>query len=414
MNSQALRNDGMTHFKEMTNTVLDVYQNGCLMLLDVKNFQQINHQYGYEFGGYVLSEINSRLQTVISTHGNTIHYSADQFFLFIHHFCDKEFAAQLYRNIDDTFDAPFTTENIQCNLSFRLASINYDGDGDYDDMFHTLEYSMKHLRMSDESFSFSESVPPFKFRSYTAFRDAFFSAKRKEELCFYLQPKRRLDDGTLVGAEALVRWIDNDCHYPTSLVLRCFERYNMMDELAIYSVDYVINCLQLGIDCPLSLNLSLVQLDSKRVFKYFFEIAQRYPELIHKIEIEVTEDSLLLNHSNSLRHLIKLRQLGFDMAIDDFGKAFSNLQRIIEINPKTVKIDKIFTDTVIDCKVTQNVIKALVMMSDSQKSSIVAEGIESQEQVDCLLNMGVTIGQGYHLGHPVHKNTFITLFERRV
>jgi EAL domain-containing protein (putative c-di-GMP-specific phosphodiesterase class I) len=187
-----------------------------------------------------------------------------------------------------------------------------------------------------------------------------------------------------------------------------------MDELAIYSVDYVINCLQLGIDCPLSLNLSLVQLDSKRVFKYFFEIAQRYPELIHKIEIEVTEDSLLLNHSNSLRHLIKLRQLGFDMAIDDFGKAFSNLQRIIEINPKTVKIDKIFTDTVIDCKVTQNVIKALVMMSDSQKSSIVAEGIESQEQVDCLLNMGVTIGQGYHLGHPVHKNTFITLFERRV
>jgi EAL domain-containing protein (putative c-di-GMP-specific phosphodiesterase class I) len=99
------------------------------------------------------------------------------------------------------------------------------------------------------------------------------------------------------------------------------------------------------------------------------------------------------------------------MAIDDFGKAFSNLQRIIEINPKTVKIDKIFIDSVIECAVTQNVIKALVMMSKSQNSSLVAEGIESQEQVDCLVSIGVSIGQGYHLGRPVPKHVFIELFD---
>jgi EAL domain-containing protein (putative c-di-GMP-specific phosphodiesterase class I)/GGDEF domain-containing protein len=412
MNSQALKNDGMRHFKELTNTVLERYNNGCLMLLDVKNFQQINHQYGYDFGGYVLSEINTRILSVIHTQGYAIHYSADQFFLFIHQFCDKEFAAELYRKIDDSFDAPFIKGQIQCNLTFRLASINFDGDGDYDDMFHALEYSMKTLRMSDESFSFAESVPPVIFRSDAAFRQAFFESKLKGDLSFYLQPKRRLDNRSLVGAEALLRWYDNDngVHYPVMAVLDCLERYKMMDELAIYSIDFVVSILKNGINCPISLNLSLSQLSSKRVLNHYLQITLQYPDLIDKIEIEVTEDSLFLNHCNSLRHLKKLCAAGFFMAIDDFGKAFSNLQRIIDINPKTVKIDKVFIDTVIECTVTQNVIKALVMMSNSQNSLLVAEGIESQDQVECLVSIGVTIGQGYHLGRPVPKNVFLELF----
>jgi EAL domain-containing protein (putative c-di-GMP-specific phosphodiesterase class I)/GGDEF domain-containing protein len=413
MSSQALKNDGMRQFKALTNTVLKRYNNGCLMLLDVKNFQQINHQYGYDFGGHVLSEINIRIGTVIASQGFAIHYSADQYFLFIHQFCDKEFAAELYRKIDNAFDAPFSQGQIQCHLSFRLASINFDGDGSYDDMFHALEYSMKTLRMSDESFSFAESVPPAIFRSDAAFREAFFEAKLEGELCFYLQPKRRLDNNIMVGAEALLRWYDKDngVHYPVMAILDCLERYKMMDELAIYSIDFVVSILKTGIHCPISLNLSLSQLSSKRVINHYLQIALLYPDFRDKIEIEVTEDSLFVHHSNSMRHLKKLCSAGFLMAIDDFGKAFSNLQRIIEINPKTVKIDKIFIDSVIECAVTQNVIKALVMMSKSQNSSLVAEGIESQEQVDCLVSIGVSIGQGYHLGRPVPKHVFIELFD---
>jgi EAL domain-containing protein (putative c-di-GMP-specific phosphodiesterase class I) len=280
-------------------------------------------------------------------------------------------------------------------------------------MFHALEYSMKALRMADESFSFADSVPPTIFRSYAAFRHAFFEAKLKGELCFYLQPKRRLDNSALVGAEALLRWFDSDngVHYPVMAVLDCLERYKMMDELAIYTIDFVVSILQTGMRCPISLNLSLSQLSSKRVLNHFLQIALQYPDLRKNIEIEVTEDSLFLQHCNSLRHLKKLIAAGFLMAIDDFGKAFSNLQRIIDIKPQTVKIDKIFIDSVIECAVTQNVIKALVMMSKSQNSLLVAEGIESQEQVDCLISIGVTIGQGYHLGRPVPKNVFIELLD---
>jgi len=412
MNTQALLNDGMKQFKVLTNTVLERYNNGCLMLLDVKNFQQINHQHGYEFGGYVLSDIQTRIQKVISCQGYTVHYSADQFFIFIHQFCDKEFAAELYRKIDEALDEPFTKGEVFCELAFRLAAVNFDGDGSFDDMFQSLEYTMKTLRMSDESFAFAESVPPTIFRSDSAFRHAFFSAKLNGELCFHIQPKRRLDNRQLVGAEALLRWYDSEkgTHYPVMAILDCLERYKMMDELAIYSIDYVIGILNSGIDCPISLNLSLSQLSSKRVINHYLKAALKYPTLRVNIEIEVTEESLFFQHQNSLRHLRKLCEAGFSMAIDDFGKGCSNLQRVIEIKPKTVKIDKIFTDAVIDCHVTQNVIKALVMMANSQNSLLVAEGIETQEQSDCLVDMGVVIGQGFHLGRPVSKSDFIGLF----
>jgi EAL domain-containing protein (putative c-di-GMP-specific phosphodiesterase class I)/GGDEF domain-containing protein len=411
MKSQALENDGMRQFKDVTSTILERYQIGCLMLLNVKNFQQINHQHGYKFGGHVLSDINKRLTNVIADTGYAIHYSADQFFLFIHQSCDKEFAAELYRKIDDALDEPFSKGKIHCELSFRLASINYDGDGSFDDLFQSLEYSMKILRMTDESFAFAHSVPPAVFRSDDAFRKAFFGSKLNGNLCFYLQPKIRLDNNDLVGAEALLRWYDNvnGVFYPVDAVLESLERFKMMDELAIYSVDYVLSVLQSGINCPISLNLGLTQLSSKRVINHYLKVAAEYPSLTDKIEIEVTEDSLFIQHSNSMLHLQKLCAANFAMAIDDFGKGCSNLQRIIEIKPKTVKIDKLFTDSVIECQVTRNVIKALVMMTSSQQTMLVAEGIESQEQVRCLKKLGVTIGQGFHLGRPMPKDEFIRL-----
>jgi EAL domain-containing protein (putative c-di-GMP-specific phosphodiesterase class I) len=279
-------------------------------------------------------------------------------------------------------------------------------------MLQALEYSMKLLRTSDESFAFSDSVPPSISRTTDAFSHAFLSAKKSGDLCFYVQPKKNLHNNTLVGAEVLLRWYDNakGSHHPISAVIEWFERHNMMDTLAIFTLDYVIEILQSEISIPISLNLSLSQLSSKRVIDYYNVIALRHSTLIKNIEIEVTEEALFENHSNSLRNLNKLCSMGYLLAIDDFGKGYSNFNRIIEIKPRTVKIDKIFIDSVTHCLWTQNVIEALVMIVKSQNSMLVAEGIETQEQVDVLCKLGIVVGQGFHLGRPMPKNAFITKF----
>lgn len=235
-----------------------------------------------------------------------------------------------------------------------------------------------------------------------------------DELELYFQPKVDLNTLRIIGAECLLRW-----NHPTDGVLfpgaliEAAESYNMMNELGYWAVRKAFeNLLKIranGSDIFLSVNVSPTQLyDDKFVYR-LREYSEQMCVDLNRIEIELTEDAALSNSFMVKRQLAEAKKLGIKIAIDDFGKGYSNLAYIRDIDIDTIKIDKTFVMELLDNPVNKAIVQATKVIADSLDCQVVAEGIEELQHLHILRRIGVQTGQGYLFEKAVPINEFIEL-----
>lgn len=410
---------GMRCFAELAQKTIHKIGQGSLVLVDIVDFSQVNHVYGYEYGGKILKLIEKHITTVITPIDILVRYSGDRFLIFYPRACDMNFLPDLYRKIDEALAKIPNEDSVvsdETTFRFRMTCANIDDNNcAFHDLFAATEFAMRTLKQSDESFRFCRSEAPKIFMTADLYREAFERSVDTGELTFFFQPKYDLKTRTITGAEALVRWYnkDEELFYPVDLILDCAERYHLMNDLAILALNSTVSAVQclseMGSDISVSLNLSLSQISSSTVISHFGYIAKSSPELVARIEIEVTEDSIFERYKNSTVNLRRLQKMGYPIAIDDFGKGYSNLQRIIDLQPRTLKVDKQFTDRITECEVTGTVVKTIVEMAVAFDAQVVAEGIETDDQVIPLIDIGVATGQGFHLSMPLTFTEFLNL-----
>ncbi len=388
------------------------------MLVDLDNFKQVNHLHGSLFGDAALQEVGQRLENVLINHfpsSQWLHYSGDIFLIFIERAMSREDAVHIYTSINNSLSRPIDISGMQVELGSRLSIANaVAGSTTFDNLLDGAEFSLRLAKQDGDRFAMADNTIPTQFNSRSGFRKAFNSAVVSKALRFYFQPKYSLESGEVIGSEALVRWHDeNEKPYPVSAVLESMDHYGMSNDFAIYTLDYVIDFLgeqiRLGSRQPVSINLDIKQLTNSSVISYFQTIAASKPEVVGMLEVEVTEDNLFERHRNSLRNLLLLRQAGYRLSIDDFGKGYSNLKRIIEIQPNTIKIDKVFVDSIVDCTVTRQVISAMVQMQLANGSGLIAEGVETEEQAEILRQIGVKSVQGFLYNPPLPRESYLKL-----
>lgn len=240
-----------------------------------------------------------------------------------------------------------------------------------------------------------------------------FEHLENRDFVIYLQPQVNLDDNSLYGAEALIRRYDraNDkLIYPDQFI-PLYEQRSIIRHIDLFVIESVCKILQQwgkeGYHIPISINLSRVTLQEFGIVDTIIEICDKY-EVPHKyLVIEVTERVGLVENNVASNLIQQFKDNGFNISLDDFGSAYSNIVTLAQIEVDEVKLDKSLVDDLTTSKKNHTLVKnVLSMCNELDKTSTLAEGIEDAEQAKLLHELGCHLGQGYFYSRPIPVDEF--------
>ncbi|EEG0474024.1 EAL domain-containing protein [Salmonella enterica] len=254
-------------------------------------------------------------------------------------------------------------------------------------------------------------------------RQAYYSPRRllqraitRHQLCLHYQPIIDIRNGTCVGAEALLRWpgyhgpVMSPCEF-----IPLAEKEGMIEQITDYVVEEVFNDLGGFLAAHphlyVSINLSAADFLSSRLIVMIHEKTRQHSVLAQQIKVEVTERGFI--DVPKMTPIIQaFRQAGYEVAIDDFGTGYSNLHNLYSLNVDLLKIDKSFVDTLTTNSASHLIVEHIIEMAQSLRLKIIAEGVETAEQVSWLLKRGVQYCQGWHFAKALPPQEFIAWLQQ--
>ena len=403
-------------FLHKVQTLLDDNRHLSLFIIDVVRFSDVSTSFGYKAGDYILAEIVRRIRSIFAFEAEIGRVSGDIFGLV---FPGSHRETQLnifYTRLNEHFKVPIQIGDHAFIADFNVGAVsNPDNNPDVNKLFSGAEVALKQAKGNKyDNFSIVSLQERRQSGRALALKADLKRAFANDELELYFQPKVDLNTLRIIGAECLLRW-----NHPTDGVLfpgaliEAAESYNMMNELGYWAVRKAFeNLLKIranGSGIFLSVNVSPTQLyDDKFVYR-LREYSEQMCVDLNRIEIELTEDAALSNSFMVKRQLAEAKKLGIKIAIDDFGKGYSNLAYIRDIDIDTIKIDKTFVMELLDNPVNKAIVQATKVIADSLDCQVVAEGIEELQHLHILRRIGVQTGQGYLFEKAVPINEFIEL-----
>lgn len=389
------------------------YQGHTVVSLDIDKFKLINDMHGYETGNRILKEISNRLGQELGNGELFCRESGDHFLLLLRDGEENPIARRLPALIRSLSGLPASRKE---EFWFTISCGAYCFQQGDDDIHRAIgwaslarEKSKKHR--SDWITFYDDSMRKEATRE-REIENQMESALAGGEFEVYYQPKLRLVDEVTVGAEALVRWKkkSGEMIFP-DVFIPVFESNGFIIQLDLYVFEQVCRQLRRWIDggiepCPISVNLSRMHLSNREFYRQYLEIMNRYDILPKYIEIELTESIIFENRSQIVTLLNQFKLAGLMVSIDDFGSGYSSLNIMKDLQFDYLKLDKEFFNTAADTKRGKNVIRSMIYMADQLNMDVVAEGVETREQVEFLKSIHCGLVQGYYYSRPVPVDQF--------
>ena len=239
----------------------------------------------------------------------------------------------------------------------------------------------------------------------------FNNALAERQFSMFLQPQIA-SNGTIVGAEALVRWIHPEKGMVNpGVFIPALEKGGLIHKLDLYMWECAAKKLEEwkkhGIEnLSISVNISTKDFFYLDICETFRTLAEKYDFDIKKLKLEITESALIENVGEIMKTLDELHTLGYDIEIDDFGSGYSSLGMLKDINADILKIDMIFLQETRNQGRSNTIIKNVISMSKDLGMPIIMEGVETKEQVDFLMKAGCDMFQGFYFAKPMSVDNF--------
>lgn len=239
------------------------------------------------------------------------------------------------------------------------------------------------------------------------------SAIKNNEFVIYLQPKFYTDSGKIAGAEALIRWNKDGELVMPNIFIPMFEKYELVTMLDMYVLENICKLQQQwrkqGFKVvPISVNESRLNLYNENHISELIDLINKYNVQPNTIELEMTETTVVHNVELAKEAERNVHKLGFIVSMDDFGTGYSSFSMLKNINIDVLKMDKSFFDDVLESKRGKIIIESIIEMSHKLNIKVVAEGIETKEQVEYLRKIKCDMIQGYYFEKPITIENFIT------
>lgn len=393
----------------------------ALLFLDLDNFKRINDSLGHSAGDLLLREVGARLSGCIRESDVLGHYvesdgsridvsrlGGDEFTVVLNQIENADSAAIVARRILDALSAPMIIDGHELVVtpSIGIAIAPRDA-GDVEGLLKAADTAMYHAKSSGKNNylyydSDMDTAGVDRLKLETELRKAI----ERNELVLHYQPQVDTESGTVIGAEALVRW-----EHPEQGLVPPFKFIPLAEEmgLIIDLGDWVLEeaCRQMvelreqGIELPkVAVNVSAMQFTTRFITRV--EDVLRETGLDPgSLELELTEGMVMDNSNETIKALNDLKVLGVSLSIDDFGTGYSSLSYLSRFPLDELKIDRSF---VIDLDKSDNdasLVIAIISMAKSMNLNLVAEGVETHEQYHFLTQNGANVIQGYLFSKPV-------------
>lgn len=247
----------------------------------------------------------------------------------------------------------------------------------------------------------------FKQRVISGFEEAL----KRGEFHMYLQPLVR-ENGSIIGAEALVRWClpDGTVIQPTDFI-ETLEHAGLIHKLDMYMWEFAVRQLNAWKESgkkhlAISVNMSAIDFYSIDVYDVLTKLIEKYGVDSSLLRLEITETALLVEPDKSDEVVSSLRKRGFIVEIDDFGKGYSSLSLLKNIQADVLKIDMNFLREIKDKKRSRIILESVINMANALGMSVITEGVETAQQLQAISSMGCSLFQGYYFSKPVPVETF--------
>lgn len=389
-------------------------QQVALFFIDLDHFKHVNDSLGHNVGDELLIEVSKRLKFHIRSSDILARWGGDEFIIVMNH-CDSfSNLSEIAEKLLATLKHPFNTSHQELFLgaSIGISLFPQDGD-DITSLIKNADAAMHQAKVQGRN-RYEFYAP--KFGEAAMERIKLESELRKaieqEELVVYYQPQFDMRDGTLVGAEALVRW-----QHPVDGLISPIKFIPMAEEtgLIIQLGEYVLTkaCAQLvswrmcGFHLPtISVNIAGRQIAQRNLVERITHILQTTGCPPHQLELEVTENFIMESVEDAINVLSLLRSHNIKLAIDDFGTGYSSLSYLKRLPVDKLKIDKSFIQETPADSEASAITEAVMTLGQALNLKVVAEGIETASQQQFLMELGCDIAQGYLYGRPEPAEEF--------
>ncbi len=386
--------------------------NYCIIKMDIENFKSINKLYDYEAGNKLLSTIFKMSELVSFDHFMMARVGIDEFLIFgpAEQFEDFSSMREFYRELFKSRVSFIASHKV----IFRYGRYFIEpGETDVNDIIDKVSLAHSFTRNSKVYLCDYDEKLKQKVLLTASITNKMEQALKNREFKVFLQPKFDVKSDTLYGAEALVRWYESNGNmiFPGDFV-PIFEQNGFIVELDWYMLSRICELVKYLLSndqkcIPISVNFSRNHLSNPDFVKQITSIVDSYG-IPHKyIEIELMESTLLENEG-ALEHLIdSLHAADFTLSIDDFGSGYSSLGMLKDLFVDTIKMDRSFFTSENHVDRGNTVVKSMTEMIHALDMSIVAEGVETTEQVEFLRTIKCDYVQGYYYARPMPVEQFI-------
>jgi len=382
--------------------------------LDLDGFRGINDSQGFDIGNIILKECAKRLSLAIR-HSDTLgRMGGDEFVILLSELQNIQECKVVLDRILQVVAQDIVICDRHCQLSVSIGVALIDEDHlDAETWVRQADHAMYAAKSAGKNrYHFFDLEEDQRLRMAGGFLNRLQQAFDRGEFELFYQPKVRLNDQRLVGAEALVRWRD-----PERGVIAPGEFLPWLNgtALEIQLGDWVIahalaqrqRWQQAGLDLELSINVSPKHLQAPGFIESLRSELLKYPELPpHSLQIEVLESTALEDMGAALSVMQACHTMGIDFALDDFGTGYSSLTYLCKLPVNIIKIDQSFIRDMLNDDASHAVVVGIIALSKSFAREIVAEGIETESHVATLAQMGCAVGQGYAIAKPMPAETF--------
>jgi diguanylate cyclase (GGDEF)-like protein len=381
----------------------------AMLFIDLDNFKHVNDSYGHATGDALLKAVATRLQACVREGDTVARLSGDEFLIMLSDIEDAQDAATVAQKILETLALPYPLEEheIFSGASIGISIFPVDGDS-MEEMLRTADTAMYHAKTSGRNgYQFFTNSMNIASRRFVALERGLRRALEHHELVLHYQPQVELREGRIVGMEALLRWQSAEFGMVSPAeFIPVAEDAGLIVAIGAWVLETACRQAKQWLDAGyphlcVAVNLSARQFRDRHFIDHLERTLSETGLPTHMLELELTESIMIEDTDAVMKILARIKAMGIRISIDDFGTGYSSLSYLRRFPIGMLKIDQSFVRIVPHDADGAAIVRAIIHMAHGLRLNVIAEGVETPEQLAFLLHHGCDEIQGYLFSKPL-------------
>ncbi len=390
----------------------------AVVFMDLDNFKLVNDTMGHEVGDELLKQVALRLSGTERETDTVARLGGDEFAFIINKISTIEDVVVFSQRLSTLFLSPIVVNNNDIAVGCSVGITIYPDDAtNSEELLRNADIAMYQAKEDGRNTTrFFTSDMNVKLQRNKEILTDLVESLTQNDFELYYQPLFTIDNNTLVGAEALIRWHHPEKGMiPPDQFIAVAEQSGLINELGDWVLAQTCSQIKKFIDAGVppmrvAVNISPVQFRHKDFLQHMLQILEQYDVSSDYIELEITEGAVMDNVDEAIKTMHSLHDAGFKLSIDDFGTGYSSLSYLKRFPIQKVKIDRSFISDLENDHDSKLITTAIIQMGHSLGLDVLAEGVETQTQLEFLKQEKCDFVQGYYTGRPMPAALFIENF----